>query len=95
MLIVSRRMHCMAHTASCPQRTFIFRRLVSQLQPFAGMQHLDVAGGTGDIAFRVLQRMREAEADAGASELQQQVRMHVDDAAAGLVAQGFRPSLYA
>ncbi|XP_024539232.1 2-methoxy-6-polyprenyl-1,4-benzoquinol methylase, mitochondrial isoform X2 [Selaginella moellendorffii] len=29
-------------------------RLVSELQPFPGMQHLDVAGGTGDIAFRVL-----------------------------------------
>ncbi len=40
------------------------RRLVSQLQPFAGMQHLDVAGGTGDIAFRVLRKIREAEADA-------------------------------
>ena len=53
------------------------------------MQHLDVAGGTGDIAFRVLQRMREAEADAGASAPQQQVNMHSDDAAAGLLAQGF------
>lgn len=39
-------------------------RLVSQLRPFAGMQHLDVAGGTGDIAFRVLQKIREAEAEA-------------------------------
>lgn len=40
------------------------RRLVSQLAPFAGMQHLDVAGGTGDIAFRVLEKIREAEAHA-------------------------------
>lgn len=29
-------------------------RLVSKLRPFPGMQHLDVAGGTGDVAFRVL-----------------------------------------
>ena len=40
------------------------RRLVSQLAPFAGMQHLDVAGGTGDVAFRVLERIRGAEAHA-------------------------------
>eukprot|EP00249_Psilotum_nudum_P005406 c18843_g1_i1 orf=268-1170(-) len=30
-------------------------RLVSKLQPFPGMQHLDVAGGTGDVAFRILE----------------------------------------
>lgn len=35
------------------------RRLVTRLQPFAGMCHLDVAGGTGDVAFRVLREMRE------------------------------------
>lgn len=29
-------------------------RLVSKLHPFPGMKHLDVAGGTGDVAFRVL-----------------------------------------
>ena len=34
-------------------------RLVARLQPFAGMSHLDVAGGTGDVAFRVLGAMRE------------------------------------
>jgi len=27
---------------------------VDQLRPFRGMKHLDVAGGTGDIAFRIL-----------------------------------------
>jgi hypothetical protein len=27
--------------------------LVEVLRPFAGMRHLDVAGGTGDVAFRV------------------------------------------
>lgn len=30
-------------------------RLVSKLCPFPGMKHLDVAGGTGDIAFRILE----------------------------------------
>ncbi|KAL8137198.1 hypothetical protein V2J09_003199 [Rumex salicifolius] len=29
-------------------------RLVADLSPFPGMKHLDVAGGTGDVAFRVL-----------------------------------------
>ena len=28
-------------------------RLVTKLSPFPGMQHLDVAGGTGDVAFRI------------------------------------------
>lgn len=35
--------------------------LVETLGPFAGMQHLDVAGGTGDVAFRVLRAIRAAE----------------------------------
>ncbi|XP_078444977.1 S-adenosyl-L-methionine-dependent methyltransferases superfamily protein [Wolffia australiana] len=30
-------------------------RLVSKLHPFPGMKHLDVAGGTGDVAFRILE----------------------------------------
>lgn len=33
-------------------------RLVAAVQPYAGMQHLDVAGGTGDVAFRVLRAMQ-------------------------------------
>ena len=37
-------------------------RLVAKLQPFAGMHHLDVAGGTGDVAFRVLRGMAAAAA---------------------------------
>lgn len=36
-------------------------RLVDSLSPFAGQQHLDVAGGTGDVAFRVLTAIRAAE----------------------------------
>ncbi|KAL1833096.1 hypothetical protein ACET3Z_002747 [Daucus carota] len=30
-------------------------RLVSKLNPFPGMKHLDMAGGTGDVAFRILE----------------------------------------
>ncbi|KAJ9518687.1 hypothetical protein QJQ45_018725 [Haematococcus lacustris] len=37
-------------------------QLVQSLQPFPGMRHLDVAGGTGDVAFRVLRAIRKAEA---------------------------------
>ena len=37
-------------------------RLVAKLQPFAGMHHLDVAGGTGDVAFRVLRGLAAAAA---------------------------------
>lgn len=36
-------------------------RLVESLAPFPGMRHLDVAGGTGDVAFRVLTAIRDAE----------------------------------
>lgn len=44
-------------------------RLVESLAPFAGMRHLDVAGGTGDVAFRVFDAIRDAERlrDAAAS----------------------------
>lgn len=33
-------------------------QFVAKLGPPGGIQHLDVAGGTGDIAFRVLREMR-------------------------------------
>lgn len=36
-------------------------RLVASLRPAPGAVHLDVAGGTGDVAFRVLDAMRRAE----------------------------------
>ncbi|KAK4576538.1 hypothetical protein RGQ29_027190 [Quercus rubra] len=32
-------------------------RLVSKLNPFPGMKHLDVAGGTGDVAFWILETL--------------------------------------
>jgi len=36
-------------------------RLVETLRPAPGQVHLDVAGGTGDVAFRVLAAMRREE----------------------------------
>ncbi|KAL0025307.1 hypothetical protein WJX79_003733 [Trebouxia sp. C0005] len=36
-------------------------KFVRELKPFAGMQHLDVAGGTGDVAFRVLDQITQLE----------------------------------
>lgn len=36
-------------------------RLVEKLRPAGGIRHLDVAGGTGDVAFRVLRAIRAAE----------------------------------
>ncbi|XP_057476675.1 2-methoxy-6-polyprenyl-1,4-benzoquinol methylase, mitochondrial isoform X1 [Actinidia eriantha] len=36
-------------------------RLVSKLNPFPGMRHLDVAGGTGDVAFRILETINSVD----------------------------------
>jgi 2-methoxy-6-polyprenyl-1,4-benzoquinol methylase len=36
-------------------------RLVEMLAPFPGTKHIDVAGGTGDVAFRVLRAIQDAE----------------------------------
>lgn len=65
-------------------------RLVSQLQPFAGMEHLDVAGGTGDIAFRVLKAIRRAEADAhnAGSPVSQPGSVIVADINAAMLGEG-------
>ena len=38
-------------------------RLVTKLNPFSGMQHLDVAGGTGDVAFRIAARIEDLQAE--------------------------------
>lgn len=40
-------------------------KFVSMLGPPPGIQHLDVAGGTGDIAFRVLREMRASSSSSG------------------------------
>mmetsp|Transcript_13286 Transcript_13286/g.26482 ORF Transcript_13286/g.26482 Transcript_13286/m.26482 type:complete len:303 (-) Transcript_13286:2988-3896(-) len=36
-------------------------RFVEKLAPFPGMKHIDVAGGTGDVACRVLRAIQSAE----------------------------------
>mmetsp|Transcript_14908 Transcript_14908/g.42454 ORF Transcript_14908/g.42454 Transcript_14908/m.42454 type:complete len:327 (+) Transcript_14908:30-1010(+) len=43
-------------------------RLVEMLAPFPGSMHIDVAGGTGDVAFRVLRAIQGAEGLRDASE---------------------------
>ena len=43
-------------------------RFVESLAPFPGMRHLDVAGGTGDVAFRVFRAIRDAERLRNAAE---------------------------
>lgn len=58
-------------------------RLVSKLSPFPGMKHLDVAGGTGDVAFRILETInsvnRRAIEDTLEDDLQQETQIYVCD----------------
>ncbi|XP_038894729.1 2-methoxy-6-polyprenyl-1,4-benzoquinol methylase, mitochondrial isoform X2 [Benincasa hispida] len=58
-------------------------RLVSELNPFPGMKHLDVAGGTGDVAFRILESIndvkRRAMQDVREDDLQEQTQIYVCD----------------
>ncbi|KAJ4709280.1 2-methoxy-6-polyprenyl-1,4-benzoquinol methylase, mitochondrial [Melia azedarach] len=58
-------------------------RLVSMLNPFPGMKHLDVAGGTGDVAFRILETVnsikRRALQDVLLDELQEETRIYICD----------------
>ncbi|KAJ8461033.1 hypothetical protein OPV22_033959 [Ensete ventricosum] len=57
-------------------------RLVTKLCPFPGMKHLDVAGGTGDIAFRVLEHIRSVSRRAmqdGLAETEEQTQIYICD----------------
>lgn len=58
-------------------------RLVSMLNPFPGMKHLDVAGGTGDVAFKILDGIssikRRANQDPINDHLQEETQIHVCD----------------
>ncbi|KAF5804852.1 putative 2-methoxy-6-polyprenyl-1,4-benzoquinol methylase [Helianthus annuus] len=58
-------------------------RLVSKLSPFPGMKHLDVAGGTGDVAFRILETIysvhRRAVDDTLEDDLHEETQIHVCD----------------
>ncbi|XP_071725435.1 2-methoxy-6-polyprenyl-1,4-benzoquinol methylase, mitochondrial-like [Rutidosis leptorrhynchoides] len=58
-------------------------RLVSKLNPFPGMKHLDVAGGTGDVAFRILENInsvdRRAIEDTIEDFLQAETQIYVCD----------------
>ncbi|CAK9170655.1 unnamed protein product [Ilex paraguariensis] len=58
-------------------------RLVAKLNPFQGIKHLDVAGGTGDVAFRILETInsvnRRAMQDALEDNLQEETQIYVCD----------------
>ncbi|KAK1369920.1 2-methoxy-6-polyprenyl-1,4-benzoquinol methylase, mitochondrial [Heracleum sosnowskyi] len=58
-------------------------RLVSKLNPFPGMKHLDVAGGTGDVAFRILESINsvrhKALRDTFEDNLQEETQIYVCD----------------
>nr|XP_028955305.1 2-methoxy-6-polyprenyl-1,4-benzoquinol methylase, mitochondrial-like isoform X2 [Malus domestica] len=58
-------------------------RLVSKLNPFPGMKHLDVAGGTGDVAFRILDSVnsirRRAMQDVLEDDIREETKIYVCD----------------
>ncbi|CAI9112480.1 OLC1v1012936C2 [Oldenlandia corymbosa var. corymbosa] len=58
-------------------------RLVSKLNPFPGMKHLDVAGGTGDVAFRIIDTInnekRQALQDSFEDNLLEDTQIYVCD----------------
>ncbi|KAL2903251.1 2-methoxy-6-polyprenyl-1 4-benzoquinol methylase mitochondrial [Bienertia sinuspersici] len=55
-------------------------RLVEELNPFPGMKHLDVAGGTGDVAFRVLDTIKHRVLrDSYEDYLQEETKIYVCD----------------
>ncbi|XP_010248860.1 PREDICTED: 2-methoxy-6-polyprenyl-1,4-benzoquinol methylase, mitochondrial-like [Nelumbo nucifera] len=58
-------------------------RLVSKLSPFPGIKHLDVAGGTGDVAFRIIDTINSATRttiqDGLEDEQQNETRVYVCD----------------
>jgi len=60
---------------------------VEKLRPFPGMRHLDVAGGTGDIAFRVIDAARFSERKAG---LEPQAHVTVCDINGAMLQEGAR-----
>ncbi|CAN4110479.1 unnamed protein product [Withania somnifera] len=67
-------------------------RLVSKLNPFPGMKHLDVAGGTGDVAFRILENIknvkRRAIQDVLDDGLIEETRIYVCDINSNMLGAG-------
>ncbi|KAJ1429150.1 UbiE/COQ5 methyltransferase [Sesbania bispinosa] len=61
----------------------LHRLLVSMLNPFPGMKHLDVAGGTGDVAFRILENINRVKQrglrDVFEDTLEAETRIYVCD----------------
>jgi 2-methoxy-6-polyprenyl-1,4-benzoquinol methylase len=67
---------------------------VSKVGVFAGMTHLDVAGGTGDIAFRVLRALqrveREAELDGQVLDANTRGKVVVSDINPAMLREGMK-----
>ncbi|PRQ37259.1 putative 2-methoxy-6-polyprenyl-1,4-benzoquinol methylase [Rosa chinensis] len=67
-------------------------RLVSKLNPFPGMNHLDVAGGTGDVAFRILDSInsikRRALLNVLEDDLQEETKVYVCDTNPNMLSVG-------
>ena len=65
---------------------------VSQVGVFPGMRHLDVAGGTGDIAFRVLRALqkveRKAEFDGQVFDAESRGKVIVSDINPAMLGEG-------
>ncbi|KAL5771566.1 hypothetical protein ACOSP7_015720 [Xanthoceras sorbifolium] len=72
-------------------------RLVSKLNPFPGMKHLDVAGGTGDVSFKILETInnikRRALQDVLEDDLMEETRIYVCDINPNMLNVGKRRAL--
>ncbi|GLT80333.1 hypothetical protein SLA2020_517780 [Shorea laevis] len=72
-------------------------RLVSKLNPFPGMKHLDVAGGTGDVAFRILETInsmkRRAIQDSLNDSLHEETRIFICDINPNMLSVGKKRAL--
>ncbi|PRQ37265.1 putative 2-methoxy-6-polyprenyl-1,4-benzoquinol methylase [Rosa chinensis] len=72
-------------------------RLVSKLNPFPGMNHLDVAGGTGDVAFRILDSINSIKHRALLNvledDLQEETKVYVCDINSNMLNVGKKRAL--
>lgn len=59
-------------------------RLVEKLRPAPGQVHLDIAGGTGDVAFRVADAIEEAARREGERAIRRPIRKHAADEVAAV-----------
>lgn len=68
-------------------------RFVEMLAPFPGMKHIDVAGGTGDVAFRVLKAMEGAESLQSAQDSSSRGHVTIFDINPEMLDQGLQKAV--